>query len=145
MDASLSGTGHHHLTIAVHGEIDLAGADILVQRVIALADPVAASVALDLTGVDFIDCTGLRALIEIDEHLRAHGGSMHISAASRPVNRFFMLLGAVTVRLDDEISGLTGAASCAPRRRRRPERSLSRRFVRDPPDRRPATRPRNST
>lgn len=150
-DANLSSTGHHHPTIEVRGEIDLAGADILVQRVIALADPVGASVALDLTGVDFINCAGLHALTEIDEHVRAHGGTLYIVAASGPVNRLLMLLGTHTVQPENavqpgyEISELTSAPACAPRQHRRPGRFLPRRLVRDPPNRRPATRPCSST
>jgi anti-anti-sigma factor len=79
--------------ITVRGDIDLATAGDLLLRLVMLAGPATAPIALDLSQVTFIDCAGLRTLIALDHHARTAGGSVHITAASLPVARLFELVG----------------------------------------------------
>jgi anti-anti-sigma factor len=78
--------------ITVRGDIDLATAEDLLQRLVLLAGPATGPVALDLSEVTFIDCAGLRSLIALDRHARASGGSVRVAAASLPVARLFELV-----------------------------------------------------
>ena len=53
-----------------------------------------ARLLLDVSGVSFIDCTGLRALLTIRRRAELHGGFMRLIAVSRAVRRIIELTGA---------------------------------------------------
>ena len=79
-------------SITVRGEIDLATAGDLLLRLLMLAGPATGPIALDLSQVTFIDCTGLRTLIALGRHARTSGGSVQVAAASAVVARLFELI-----------------------------------------------------
>lgn len=93
MDVLSLGSEHspQAVSAAVRGEIDLATADDLLLRLLMLAGPASGEVTLDLSQVTFIDCSGLRALIALEQHVRAAGGRVRVSALSAPVARVFEL------------------------------------------------------
>jgi anti-sigma B factor antagonist len=75
----------------VRGEIDLADERPLIDEVDAVvggSDDVV--VELDLAGVDFIDSSGLRALLLLR---RAHGERVLVGARSAPVQRVLEIAG----------------------------------------------------
>ena len=75
----------------VQGEIDLADERPLIDEVDAVvggSDDVV--VELDLAGVDFIDSSGLRALLLLR---RAHGERVLVGARSAPVQRVLEIAG----------------------------------------------------
>jgi anti-anti-sigma factor len=79
--------------IALRGELDLATpADVLLARLPALASAPDGSFALDLSGVTFLDCSGLRALLAVEHRIRRDGGDLCVSAVSPEVARVFELL-----------------------------------------------------
>lgn len=82
----------------VAGEIDLADERPLVDEVDAVigasADVV---VELDLAGVDFIDSSGVRALLLLR---RAHGDRVRLGARSAPVQRVLDIAGLADVFAD---------------------------------------------
>lgn len=99
MDAQLDGRDENRLMISVRGEIDLANADELFQRLIVLAQPTSCQIALDLSEVTFMDCAGLHMLSALDRHVRARGGAMFVAATSATVARLFELAGSFTAQL----------------------------------------------
>lgn len=78
-------------TIAVHGDIDLANAEDLLQRLRTLAGAATGPILLDLSRITFIDTAALRTLQAFDRHVKAAGGSVHLAAVSLPVARLFEL------------------------------------------------------
>ena len=76
----------------VHGEIDLATADRFEERASeAVMDAPGSSVLIDLSGVTFMDSSGMRALIRV---LELRSGKSLIVQPSRQV---FMLLQLVAL------------------------------------------------
>ena len=68
------------LVVEVAGELDLQAVPLLDTLGI---DP--CFVVLDLHGVTFMDCSGVRALLEARRRAVAAGGSLHLAAPSRHV------------------------------------------------------------
>jgi anti-sigma B factor antagonist len=80
--------------VDVHGELDLATAPRLAARLDRLRRPGPLRVLVDLTGLEFCDSTGLRALLGAAAEVRAAGGRLAISVADGPVLRLLELTGA---------------------------------------------------
>jgi anti-sigma B factor antagonist len=72
------------------GELDLATGDGLRER---LAEALGAhpAVTVDLSGVEFIDCSGLRALTAARRHARRSGSRLVLSRPSPAVRRLLDL------------------------------------------------------
>jgi anti-sigma B factor antagonist len=86
------------LTATVAGEIDAASADAFEQRLMpALAE--SSSVVLDLSGVSFMDSSGLRALMTLHAAITARGGGIELSGTSTAVDRLLSVTG-----LDDHFT-----------------------------------------
>jgi anti-anti-sigma factor len=66
--------------VAVTGEIDLSSALRFTDDVLAAADDTGGTLQLDLSGVTFIDSSGLQALITVVQAVRR---PVHIGASSR--------------------------------------------------------------
>jgi anti-sigma B factor antagonist len=82
--------------LAARGELDLATAPRLTARVEAMRQTGARSVLVDLSGVEFCDSTGLRALIGAASEVRAAGGRLAITAGpdDGAVARLLLVTGA---------------------------------------------------
>lgn len=97
------------LVVEVAGELDLQAVPLLD----ALGgDP--CLVVLDLHGVTFMDCSGIRALLEARRRAVAGGGAVHLAAPSRHVSDLLRLtdLGRAFPAFDSvsaAIAGLSGA------------------------------------
>ena len=73
-----------------HGEIDLATADPFEQQASeAVVEAAGSSVLIDLSGVTFMDCSGMRALIRV---LELRSGKSLIVQPSRQVFRLLELV-----------------------------------------------------
>ena len=81
------------VTVAVAGEIDLPHArDLVVAlREVLAAGP--AAVALDLSGVTFIDSTGIQVLMGARADAATTGTEVRIAKTSAPVQRVLHLTG----------------------------------------------------
>lgn len=78
--------------LVVTGELDLFSAPILRERVAAL--PASRSVALDLSGVSFVDSSGLSVVIGANKHVQASGGRFALVApVGAPLTRLLCLAG----------------------------------------------------
>src|SRR3954468_19655859 len=81
--------------LEVFGELDLATAPKLCSALDAARIHRVRRVVIDLTGVDFCDSTGLRALLGASTDLRVSGGRLAIAGLpGGPVARLFELVGA---------------------------------------------------
>ena len=85
----------------VEGELDLSDEDGLVADVETLLHDDDGSVLLDLAGVEFIDSSGVRAILRL--HLD-HGGRVRLVALSDAVSRVLRIAGL------SEVLGVTEPA-----------------------------------
>jgi anti-sigma B factor antagonist len=83
--------------LRVAGEIDVYTAPELRQRVIRLTDDGARHVIADLRGVDFLDSTGLGALVGSLRRLRMREGSLKLVTSGGRILRIFQLTGLTRV------------------------------------------------
>jgi anti-anti-sigma factor len=75
------------LAVTVRGELDMESGPSLRDRLICMMRANGPRLALDLTGVTFIDCAGLTALLTAEKAARAQGGWLRLVAVSRCVGR----------------------------------------------------------
>lgn len=76
-------------TLRAVGEIDAHTAPTLTHAI----DDAAPTVRLDLSGVDFVDSSGLRVLVDAHQRLADQGGGLTIVAPSAAVTRLFEISG----------------------------------------------------
>src|SRR3954465_10785518 len=100
--------------LEVFGELDLATAPRLCSALDAARIHRVRRVVVDLTGVDFCDSTGLRALIGASTELRVGGGRLAIACLpGGAVSRLFDIVGArESLRVcDSQAEALASVAS----------------------------------
>ena len=111
MDVFPSGHDQGSTIITVTGDIDLGTAEDLLVRLTALIGSARRGIDLDLSGVTFIDCAGLRALMAVDAQIRVNGYTTRLTAISPAVVR---LLGLVKVIWDSTLSATAPTAAAGP-------------------------------
>lgn len=79
--------------VAASGEIDVASAPELRERLGALVDGGAHRIVVDLEGVDFIDSTGLGVLVGALKRYRTLGGDLHLVVSTSRIRSVFELTG----------------------------------------------------
>lgn len=82
------------IIVTVSGEVDFCTEGLLQQALLRIMRERSARLLLDLSGVSFMDCAGLRALLTTRRRAELRGGSMRLIAASRAVRRIIELTGA---------------------------------------------------
>ncbi len=75
--------------ITLAGELDLSGAAILEQELERLAEEDAGTVVIDLSGLDFMDSSGLRLVVMTDSRVREAGRRLLLVPGAEPVQRVF--------------------------------------------------------
>lgn len=78
----LTGELDHHSAAPLRVELDALLSDRSIHRLV-----------LDLSGVSFMDSSGLGVVLGRYKLLKEHGGSMRIRGASRPVGRILKMAG----------------------------------------------------
>jgi anti-anti-sigma factor len=91
------GRSDDRVVVAVEGELDLATAPQLRERLGALSEEGRTQMILDLTRLYFIDSTGLSVLVMAHNRARADGGSILIRNPSQSVLRILEITGLVSV------------------------------------------------
>lgn len=92
-----------HRRLSYDGDLDLASSVELLQAVRAQLRTRPQTLALDLSGVGFIDVAGLRAVISCRRMAAARGAALEVVAVSPPVRRLLELVGlSAAFGLDDE-------------------------------------------
>ncbi|MGH9116922.1 MAG: STAS domain-containing protein [Acidimicrobiales bacterium] len=79
--------------LRVTGEIDVATAPRLREHVVTLVAEGETRLVVDLEGVDFIDSTGLGALVGALKRVRTHGGELAIVCTRSRLLKVFEITG----------------------------------------------------
>jgi len=79
--------------VTISGEIDASNSADLCASILSAAAVCKAPLLVDLTGVTFIDSTGLRALGDVSRAVSASGSRMVLCNAPRPVLRIIEIMG----------------------------------------------------
>ncbi len=77
--------------VALTGEIDFTVSPMLRDRMMALIDATRGEVVMDLSGLDYIDSSGLAVFIETRKVLLAKGRAIRIDGVSEQVAKLFNL------------------------------------------------------
>jgi len=91
-----------HTTVRVTGDIDLATATDLRQRLDPMIAAGTGDVDLDLSGVTFLDSRGLVALLHVRQALHDKQQRLKVRNPSKPVLRVFELSGVHDVMMDGQ-------------------------------------------
>jgi anti-sigma B factor antagonist len=75
--------------VAVYGELDVASAPTLRERLIELVTEGSHRLVLDLEGLDFLDSTGLGAIISALKRARTNGGDLRLVCTQSRIRRLF--------------------------------------------------------
>ena len=84
------GTAHH---IAPSGELDIATAQMLEQELMAAEASDVQTIVLDLSGVTFIDSTGLRVVLDFNDRWGGERDRLRVIAGSPAVERLLDIVG----------------------------------------------------
>ena len=96
--------------VAATGEVDVYTAPVLDEELTRLTDAGASSLVVDLSGVDFLDSTGLSVIVKALEAVRPRDGRIDVVVAAERVAKVFRITGLdemVTLHrsLDDALAG----------------------------------------
>jgi len=80
-------------TICLRGELDLATAGGVQRELERVEDTDAKAIVLDLSGLTFMDSTGLRLVMSAHARSRADANRLRLMRGSRAVQRVFELTG----------------------------------------------------
>lgn len=83
--------------LRVGGEIDVYTAPKLREEVIELVDRGALYIIMDMREVEFLDSTGLGALVGVLKRLRTREGSLSLVISSDRIMRIFRITGLVKI------------------------------------------------
>jgi len=83
--------------LALVGEVDIVSAAELKRRAAELDAVLPAHVVFDLSGLVFIDSSGINTLVQAVRLIEARGGTAVIAAPSREARRVFDILGCSQV------------------------------------------------
>lgn len=85
----------HAFRVVARGEIDLDTAPRLAQAFESLVGEGARIIVLDASGIDFVDSSGLRVIINCGNKLSAAGGRLLIEGMSGAVQRTLEISGVI--------------------------------------------------
>jgi anti-anti-sigma factor len=98
---------HQQVVARPRGELDIATADHLARILDAALQLAEVSrLELDMSGVRFMDCSGLRVLLHAKERLDKEGGTLSLMNLTPQVDRLLSIL-----RLDHSLSTVRGAVN----------------------------------
>jgi anti-sigma B factor antagonist len=80
------------VVLCAHGELDLATAPELRRALASATAGEAVDLVVDLSGVTFVDASGLAALLEAAQGLRSSGGELRLTSPSRMLRRMLAVL-----------------------------------------------------
>ena len=110
LDLSTRGYGDHAV-VSVGGEVDLETATRLGDAALEALRDLSSHLVLDLSGVSFMDSTGLKVLLSLQRSAALAGGSLTVAGATRPVRRILTLTGLdQTLQLVDSVDADDRAA-----------------------------------
>lgn len=80
--------------LCLEGELDLASAPLLEKQIDGIELGTTSTVVLDLQKLQFIDSTGLRAILSAQARLRERGGELAVTPGSSQVQRLLAITRA---------------------------------------------------
>ena len=86
-------TGDDVIVVQVRGDVDMVTAPELGDTIDGIVAAGKRDVEADLSGVDFLDSSGLQALWRAHRRLQEVGGNLSFTAVSRPVANVFKRSG----------------------------------------------------
>jgi anti-sigma B factor antagonist len=89
--------GPHSARIALHGEFDLATSDDAGRALQELLGRDLDAVVIDLSGLDFMDSTGVKFLVDGRDTARARGVRLTLVHAGGPVGRVLTVSGVIAL------------------------------------------------
>jgi anti-sigma B factor antagonist len=82
------------IVLLLAGELDLASAELVRSAPAQITGPLARRVVIDLSGLSFIDCAGMRAVLDLYRRLRASSRcSVELRPGPHAVQRVFEFAG----------------------------------------------------
>ncbi|WP_116246456.1 STAS domain-containing protein [Nocardiopsis sp. FIRDI 009] len=79
--------------VAIEGELDIATAADLQQHIESAVNDHGSFLILDLSGLDFMDSSGLNVIINAYRTVREQGGSLALAALNERVTKVVRLVG----------------------------------------------------
>jgi anti-sigma B factor antagonist len=83
--------------VRVTGEIDMETSPAFKARLLELAQDGVQRITVDMSETEFIDSTGLHALVVAVKELRTHGGDLVVRSPSKSAARLLELTGLDTL------------------------------------------------
>jgi anti-anti-sigma factor len=80
-------------TIVPSGELDVSSAPMLEEMIADACGSGTKELVLDMGGIEFMDSTGLRAILRGKETCEAHGCQYRLTPAQRPVEQTLTMMG----------------------------------------------------
>lgn len=97
--------GSDRAVVSVRGELDVATAELLDRRLADQLEQGRHHLVLDLSGVPFIDSSGLTIVIRTMNATRRTGGSLCLVAPTPPVHRVLELTGmSLTIPISPSVA-----------------------------------------
>lgn len=98
MDLGLEVSEHDPWSVlAVHGEVDVATAPKLREKLIELVNAGTSYIVVDLSGVDFLDSTGLGVLVGALKRVRTLDGELLLVCREARILKVFEITGLTKV------------------------------------------------
>lgn len=79
------------IVVAPEGEIDLHSSPLIKEQIEPLIDGHRASIIVDLSGVTYIDSSGLAVFIEAMQRIHAYGGKFSLCGLGENVRHIFSI------------------------------------------------------
>ena len=79
--------------VAPSGELDIATVELLERALVEVERADSARIVLDLSGLSFIDSTGLRLLLDVNERCGGAADRLRVIAGSPAVERLLDIVG----------------------------------------------------
>ena len=83
--------------VSLEGELDLSCAPRMEEHFTAIDEQAPARVVVDLSGLAFLDSSGLRVLLLADARAREHSYELVLLAGRESVQRVFEMTGALDI------------------------------------------------
>lgn len=94
------------VTVKVNGEIDAFTAPQLREMIFPLSEKDGVKIVVDLSGVSYMDSTGLGVFVGVFKNVRAREGNFQIIGLSERLKRLFEITGlADIIDIDSKIEG----------------------------------------
>ena len=89
--------------VQLRGDLDLCSAPLLEENLAALRDSGCRDVTIDISQLEFCDCSGLNVLLKAHAALQQEGGGLTLAGITGPVQRILDLTGMADVLGVDDI------------------------------------------